>query len=76
MEQKFERFIDNALDRIFGGFEPQLLLFNVGLSVLFIVFGVFLLNKKASKNINIIGWTCFTIGSLGMISGIVQFITA
>ncbi|MCC5912706.1 MAG: hypothetical protein JJT76_20000 [Clostridiaceae bacterium] len=74
MEQKFEGFMDNMLERIFGGFEPQLLLFNVVLSVVFIVFGVFLLKKQVSKSRNIIGWTCFTIGSLGIISGIVQFI--
>lgn len=74
MEEKFESVIDNILDRIFSGFEPQLLLLNVGLSVLFIVFGVFLIKKHVSKNMNIIGWTCFTIGSLGIISGIVKFI--
>ena len=74
MEQKVEDFIDNMLDRIFSGFGPQLLLFNVVLSLIFIVFGVFLLRKQASKTMNIIGWACFTIGSLGIISRVVQFI--
>ncbi len=74
MEQKFEGFIDNMLDRIFSNLGAQLLVLNIVLSVFFILLGVFLLRKQMSKNMNIIGWACFIIGSLGIMSRVVQFI--
>lgn len=73
IEQKIENFIDNFLEKIFSGFEIQILCLNIALGFVFIIFGLIIL-KKTSKNIKIIGWISFSIGIIGIINSIANLI--
>ncbi|WP_312637299.1 hypothetical protein [Oscillibacter sp.] len=69
-----ERFIDNILESIFGGFNLQL---NIIVSLLLLMIGIiilFFLRKQAFKGKKIAGWICIVIGCLGALSGAIQLI--
>ncbi|BAU27756.1 hypothetical protein DFP93_109116 [Aneurinibacillus soli] len=69
MEQKIERYIDNALDSI----APQLFGANIILGIILIFLGIIFIVKKSSKrNLKTVGLVCAGVGAVAIVSGLIQ----
>lgn len=72
MEQKIEGAIDKGLESISSG----LYIFSVGIGIVLIILGAFLLLKnrgsQKKKGIANMGLVCLVLGVVAIISGIVQ----
>jgi hypothetical protein len=67
-----ENTIDSILDNLFSNFQVEL---NILLGILFIFIGLFLsLKKPITKGRKISSFVCIILGSLGTLSGILQFL--
>lgn len=69
MEQKIERYIDNALDNV----ASQLLGANIMLGIILIFLGIiFIVKKSAKRNLKTVGWVCVGVGAVAIVSGLIQ----
>lgn len=69
MEQKIERYIDNALDNI----APQLFSFSIILGIILMFLGItFIVKKSSARNLKTIGLVCVGAGVVAIVSGWVQ----
>lgn len=69
-----ERFLDDMLESIFGGYNLQI---NVIVGILLIAVGIILFcisKNQSSKGKKTAGWICIGIGCLGILSGVIQFV--
>lgn len=70
MEKAIENKIDSGLESI----SSQLYIFSIGLGIVLVAGGIYLLIKGhgSDKRIRTKGWICLLIGIIGLASGFVQ----
>ncbi|MGD7061136.1 hypothetical protein ACQCU3_06480 [Bacillus altitudinis] len=69
MEQKIEKYIDNALDNI----APQFFLSSIIFSTILIFLGItFSVKKSSTRNLKTVGLVCVGVGAVAIVSGLVQ----
>lgn len=70
MEKAIENRIDSGLESI----SSQLYMFSIGLGIVLVVWGLYLLMKGhgSDKRRRTKGWICVLIGIIGLASGFVQ----
>ena len=69
-----EGFVDRILERTFGQFDLSFLLFNIGAGLVIFVAGLVVLFFYRAKGRFGIGLTCLVVGSLAMMSGVLQLV--
>ena len=74
MENKFENAVDDSLDNFFGDVRTEVFLLNIIAGIGLILLGFVLLKNRASERKNVFGWIALTVGCLGMLSGVAQFL--
>ncbi|CAI6082643.1 hypothetical protein PAECIP112173_03640 [Paenibacillus sp. JJ-100] len=74
MEKKFENVVDGILDNFFVHFTTEIFLLNIIGGIGLILLGFVLLKSRASEGKKVFGWIALTVGCLGMLSGVAQFL--
>ncbi|WCN39641.1 hypothetical protein [Aneurinibacillus uraniidurans] len=69
MEQKIERYIDNALDSV----ASQLFGANIILGIILIFLGIiFIVRNPSKRNLKTGGLVCIGVGAVAIVSGLIQ----